>query len=167
MVEEAPREAYIPAQQPPQGEEARIPVPDVHQGRSQHLALSSAQGPTSAVSLIWRIRDRRTFVELRRRGRRTRQGVVAVTMLAASPSTIADPPSVAFAVPRKVGTAVVRNRVRRQVRAHLTEVRASDPARFSNGSWLFAIFPGAASVDRDALLADVDACLDRLNEATR
>jgi ribonuclease P protein component len=167
MVEEAPREAHIPAQQPPKGQEAWLPVPDVDEGRPQRPPIPSAQGPSPAVGLIWRIRDRRTFVEMRRRGRRTRHGVVAVTMLAPTAPSVAEPPRVAFAVPRNVGTAVVRNRVRRQVRAHLTEVRAADPVRFSNGSWLFAILPGAAAVDRTTLLADVDACLDRLTGAAR
>jgi ribonuclease P protein component len=167
MVEEAPREAHIPAQQSPQGQEAWLPVPDVHQGRPQRPSVPSAQGPSTAVGLIWRLRDRRTFVELRRRGRRARHGVVAVTMLAPSASTVADPPRVAFAVPRKVGTAVVRNRVRRQVRAHLGSVRAADPVRLSGGSWLFALLPGVAEVDRTVLLADVDACLDRLTGEAR
>ena len=43
-------------------------------------------------------------------------------MLAPSPLTGDEPPRVAFAVSRKVGTAVVRNRLRRQVRAYLGEV---------------------------------------------
>ena len=73
-----------------------------------------------------------------------------------------EPPRVAFAVSRKVGTAVVRNRLRRQVRAHLGELRAQDPARFPSGAWLFAIQPTAAEVDRETLFRDVDSCLDRL-----
>lgn len=83
-------------------------------------------------------------------------------MVAPSPEAIGDPPRVAFAVSRKVGPAVVRNRLRRQVRAHLTSLRAADEALFPAGSWLFAIQPGAADAGRTALLADVDACLLRL-----
>ncbi|CAB4596903.1 unannotated protein [freshwater metagenome] len=83
-------------------------------------------------------------------------------MLAPSPQTGDEPPRVAFAVSRKVGTAVVRNRLRRQVRAYLGEVRAADSARFPSGAWLFAIQPSAAEVDREALLRDVESCLERL-----
>ena len=83
-------------------------------------------------------------------------------MLASTPSTIDEPPRVAFAVSRNVGTAVIRNRLRRQVRAHLAEVRATEPARIPSGAWLFAIQPSAAEADRDTLLRDVDSCLERL-----
>ena len=49
--------------------------------RPRRPAVPPAQGPSAAVGLIWRIRDRRTFVELRRRGRRARHGCVSVTYL--------------------------------------------------------------------------------------
>ena len=159
---EAPREAYVPAQQPPPGEEARLPFPHVDPCWAQRVAGPSAQGPSTSVGLIWRIRDRRTFQELRRRGRRVRSGTVVVTMLAPTPEMIGSPPRVAFAVSRKVGPAVVRNRLRRQVRAHLGQLRSSSPALFPSGTWLFSLQPEAASVARPVLLADVDECLGRL-----
>ena len=80
-------------------------------------------------------------------------------MLASSPLSGEEPPRVAFAVSRAVGTAVVRNRLRRQLRAYLSEVRAQDPTRFPSGAWLFAIQPSAASVEREVFLRDVDSCL--------
>lgn len=88
-------------------------------------------------------------------------------MLAPSPESLDDPPRVAFAVSRKVGSAVVRNRLRRQVRAHLGELRAIDAALFPTGTWLFAIQPSAASVDRSVLLADVDHCITRASGSSR
>jgi ribonuclease P protein component len=162
QIAEAPREAYFSAQQPPPGEEAWLPFPHGHPRRSQRSAVAPAQGPSTSVGLIWRVRDRRTFQELRRRGRRVRSGTVSVTMLAPSPLTGDEPPRVAFAVSRKVGTAVVRNRLRRQVRAYLGEVRSVDSARFPSGAWLFAIQPSAADASREEVLRDVDSCLDRL-----
>ncbi len=83
-------------------------------------------------------------------------------MLAPSPLSGDEPPRVAFAVSRNVGTAVVRNRLRRQVRAHLSEVRAQDPDRFPSGVWFFAIQPSAAAAAREVFLRDVDSCLERL-----
>ena len=86
---------------------------------------------------------------------------MAVTMLASSVS-VDEPPRVAFAVSRKVGTAVVRNRLRRQVRAHLGELRAAKSPLLPAGAWLFALQPGAAEAERSVLLADVESCLGRL-----
>ena len=73
----------------------------------------------------------------------------------------------AFAVSRAVGTAVVRNRLRRQLRAYLSEVRAQDPGRLPSGAWLFAIQPSAASAEREVFLRDVDSCLERLVGSSR
>lgn len=88
-------------------------------------------------------------------------------MLAPSPLSGEEPPRVAFAVSRAVGTAVVRNRLRRQLRAYLSEVRAQDPGRFPSGAWLFAIQPSAASAEREVFLRDVDSCLERLVGSSR
>ena len=88
-------------------------------------------------------------------------------MLAPPNASHGEPPRVAFAASRKVGTAVVRNRLRRQVRAHLAEVRSTAPDRLPAGAWLIAIDPSAADADRSVLLADVDACLDRLTGVSR
>ena len=60
---------------------------------------------------------------------------MSVTYLAATAPTVAVPPRVAFAVPRKVGTAVVRNRLRRQVRAHL----GASGADLAPGAYLVAL----------------------------
>ena len=87
--------------------------------------------------------------------------------MVASSTATTEPPRVAFAVSRKVGTAVVRNRLRRQVRAHLGVIRAQEPALLRSGAWLISLDPRAAEVDSSELLADVDACLARLSEVSR
>ena len=161
MVEEAPREAHFSAQQPPPRQAPRLPASHGDPRRPQRPAGPSAQGSAASLGLIWRIRDRRTFVELRRRGHRARHGHVSVIYLPAPPPSTHEPPRVAFAVPRKVGTAVVRNRLRRQVRSHLG-ARAGMPS----GAYLVALAPGAASKGRDQVLSDLDACLDRLDRRT-
>ena len=166
MVEEDPREAHLPAQQPTPCQEARLPSSHGQRRGPQRPAQPPAQGPQAPVRLIWRIRDRRTFVDLRRRGRRARHGCVSVTYLPATATTAAEPPRIAFAVPRKVGTAVVRNRLRRQVRAHLaTDVAAQ--GTLAPGAYLVALGPGAGDHGRDELLAELDRCLDRLSGASR
>lgn len=158
MVEEARSEAHVPAQQPSPSQEARLPPSHGHPSRSQRPALASAQGPRPPVGLIWRIRDRRSFVELHRRGRRAHRGCVTVTFAAAPPGSPAEPPRVAFALSRKVGSSVERNRLRRQIQAHLREIAGTMPS----GAYLVALRPGSAGTDRQTLLGDVDACLSRL-----
>ena len=86
---------------------------------------------------------------------------MSVTHLPASGPTAADPPRIAFAVPRKVGSAVVRNRLRRQVRAHLDLRQRSDQA-ISSGAYLVALAPGAATEPPTTVMADLDRCLDKL-----
>ena len=56
-------------------------------------------------------------------------------------------PQLAFAVSRKVGNAVVRNRLRRQLRALFTEGRRQVPL----GAYLVSTGPGAAGLPFDEL----------------
>ncbi len=48
-------------------------------------------------------------------------------------------PSVMFAVPKKVGTAVARNRIRRRVRAILGQLSREDPSLLADGKYLFRV----------------------------
>lgn len=112
------REEDVPAQQPEAQEEARLPAPDAHPRGSSGARPSAREGPPPAVRLIWRVRDRDAFRALAR-GRRLRSGCLAVTRVPAPTG----PPRVAYAVGRPVGGAVVRNRVRRRLRAAVAESR--------------------------------------------
>lgn len=80
-----------------------------------------------------------------------------MTYAPAPVTTPVEPPRVGFALSRKVGSAVVRNRLRRQIQAHLRDI--SETMR--PGIYLFSVRPGSAGVDRATLLGDVDACLTR------
>lgn len=65
---------------------------------------------------------------------------------------------VGFVVPRAVGGAVVRNRVRRQLR-HLMRARLAElPA---GSSVVVRALPAAATVSATILAADLDAALSR------
>ncbi len=106
------REAHVPAEQPKAQEDPRLPVPHANPGRS-----GGAQGPTPArpqapLGLIWRVRDRATFDVLARAERHAR-GPVTIRFV---PGESDAPPRVAYAV-GGVGNAVVRNRLRRRLRA--------------------------------------------------
>jgi ribonuclease P protein component len=76
--------------------------------------------------LIWRIRDRGTFARLSRDGRRVRAGALWCTYV---PDPSLTPPHVAFAIGRAVGPAVVRNQVRRRLRALLSSAALELAAR--------------------------------------
>ncbi len=112
--EEAMREEDVPAQQPEAQEDARIPDPDAYPRGTRRHRASAQQGPREPLCLIWRVGDREMFRALAR-GRRRRAGALEVS--AADVGHAGEPPRVAFAVGRNVGGAVVRNRVRRRLRA--------------------------------------------------
>lgn len=130
-------EANVPAKYSEASQEPRVPPPDVDPSGPGHSGGPPAQGPGPALGLIWRIRDRDTFVALRHSRRRARRGPVTVTWIDAPP-----PPRVAYAVGRKAGSAVVRNRIRRRLRA---AVRL-DASTLPPGAYLVGASSSAASV---------------------
>jgi ribonuclease P protein component len=97
--------------------------------------------------VVWRIRDRATFEALRRSGRRARRGPVSVTYAAVGQ---ASEPRVAYAVGRRVGKAVVRNRLRRRLRAVVGGVAGLEP-----GAYLVAADPGASGLSYEDLRTKV------------
>jgi ribonuclease P protein component len=102
---------------------------------------------------LWRISDRSTFAALRRRGRRAQAGPITVTWLRPQPQEPATPPRVGFAVSRAVGGAVVRNRIRRRLRAGLRELQRADA--LPHGAYLV----GATSVVARLPWSDLQATL--------
>jgi ribonuclease P protein component len=104
--------------------------------------------------VIWRIRERSAFERLRREGVRIRPLTTSPTVGEAHrrrslwcsylPDTDSTPPRVAFAIGRKVGPAVVRNRLRRQIRAVLNEQQQLD--HLTAGSYLFGAHPSVADL---------------------
>jgi ribonuclease P protein component len=144
-------EANLSAQEAQEDAHTRVSGPDVDPGWSSGHQGAAAQGPSQAERLIWRIRDRATFDALTST-RRRRQGPISMTFLPGDPAT---PPRVAYAVGRRVGPAVVRNRVRRRLRAAALAHRAElQPG----GAYLFSAAPAAAT----APFAEIDAAMGRL-----
>jgi ribonuclease P protein component len=79
------------------------------------------------------------------------------------PPARSDDPAVrvAFAIGRPVGSAVVRNRVRRRLR-HL--LAACDPATLPPGTYLFRLAPSIATLSYQELSATVIRALERLRD---
>ena len=109
---------------------------------------------------VWRVQGRDTFLALRRSRRRVRRGPITVTFV---PGTPPDPPQVAYAIGRKVGGAVVRNRLRRRMRAIVAEL---GPA-LSPGSYLMGATAEAAGLTFGELRAVVAEAIEAVHVERR
>ncbi|HYF45015.1 MAG TPA: ribonuclease P protein component [Acidimicrobiales bacterium] len=100
------------------------------------------------------VRGRDDFAALSRHGRRVREGPLTVVHLPRP-----EPARVSFAVGRRAGPAVVRNRLRRRLRAAWRELV---PA---TGDYLIVAAPGAADLGFDELRSGLRRALERLEGA--
>lgn len=132
---ESQREAHLSAKQASSGQEARLPQPHVRPRRSLHHQGPAPQGKAEAVRLIPAVRGRRAFDALRRHGSRSRAGALRITFHADGSPT----PRLAFAIGRKVGPAVARNRARRRLRVIFAEIAADEPSLVPPGDYLVAV----------------------------
>lgn len=147
-------EENLSAQETQADAHARVPGPHGHPGGARHREEPSPQGPAQADRLIWRIRDRATF-ELLATTPRRRRGPVSLAVVPVGPS---DPPRVAYAVGRRVGSAVVRNRVRRRLRASIARHRST---LRPGAAYLVGAAPAAATVP----FAELDSAVGTLLSA--
>jgi ribonuclease P protein component len=102
--------------------------------------------------LIAGVSHRRTFETLRREGIKVRGPRLALTY-----APLGADAQVAFAIPRKVGGAVVRNRSRRRIRAAL-DVRARS-GRLRNGVYLVHVRTAIDDLDAPGLEHELDRVL--------
>lgn len=112
------REAHVSAEHPQAQEAPRLPGPYAHTRRPGDPLGSTPAGSPPPLGLIWRVRDRATFVALSR-ARRHRRGGLSVRYV---PGGGDRPPRVAYALGRDLGRAVARNRVRRRLRAAMASL---------------------------------------------
>ncbi|MEP7115917.1 MAG: ribonuclease P protein component [Ilumatobacteraceae bacterium] len=108
--------------------------------------------------MIWRVRERSSFRRISVEGKRTRAGALWCTFVIDPMFT---PPQVAFAIGRAFGPAVVRNRLRRRLRALL---RATPPPP---GLYLIGAQPAAAERSFTELSVDLERMLAVCNQAAR
>jgi ribonuclease P protein component len=107
-----------------------LPVLGVRSARS-YLDLMPTRPP---------VRGARTFTALANSDRRARSGAVSVRFLPGARSA-----AVAYAIPRAVGAAVVRNRLRRRARAVMAGLDLAP------GAWLVGFSPGANDLSYEHL----------------
>ncbi|MEZ5376699.1 MAG: ribonuclease P protein component [Acidimicrobiales bacterium] len=97
-----------------------------------------------------------SFAALRRDGQRVRSGPVSVVFAAVEPH-----PALAFAIGKKFGTAVERNRARRRLRSAFHDVakaRVLPP-----GAYQISCSRAVLTSDYTMLATSLDRCLDRLS----
>jgi ribonuclease P protein component len=152
------REEDVSTKQSQAQQEARLPLAYADEGRARGSAAPSVQGPLAPVGLIWPVRERSTFRALAQ-GRRRRRGAVMVACAVVGPCS--EPPRVAYSVGRKVGGAVVRNRVRRRLRA-ATRVHAD--ALVPGRAYLVSTAPAATASSYAELSASLCEALRALRE---
>ncbi len=107
------READLPAEQPEAQKEARIPSADEESRRSCRAEVTPSARARSDFGLIHRVRSHATFAALSR-VRPRRDGPVWVRQVESGAHRH---PEVAYAIGRGSGNAVIRNRLRRRLRA--------------------------------------------------
>jgi ribonuclease P protein component len=107
--------------------------------------------------LITGITRRQTFDRLRRDGTRVRGARLGLTFVPRDDAR----PEVAFAISRKLGSAVVRNRCRRRVRP-LLDAHART-GRLRPGAYLVQVTARIDDLDAAVLARDVDDLLAALD----
>jgi ribonuclease P protein component len=108
------------------------------------------------VPNVGRLRGRRAFADLAKRGRTVRSGPLRVRYLAAPGD-----PRVGYAIGKRTGAAVVRNRIRRRLRAAV----ASASVPLTSGFYLISTDASAERLPFDDLVSAVDNVVISLAEA--
>ncbi len=167
----AREQAYVPAEQPPPSQGARLPPADAHPCGSRHPRIASSQGtqepgglsanhPYPVLPAAQRLTDAPSFRTAVRRGRRAGSSRLVVHLVApAGDEVVSSSPRVGFVVSKAVGNAVVRNRVRRRLRhlarGHVDRLPAS-------GMLVVRALPASAQASYAELDADLTRCLERV-----
>ena len=112
--------------------------------------------------MIGRLRRRDDFYLLRRDGCTVRRGPLRVGFRATGDEVNGPGPRVAYAISRLVGPAVVRNRIRRRLRAIVVDLDRR-PQGVPVGDYLVRVSPGAANSSYDELRRYLTGAIDALD----
>jgi len=152
-------ETDLSAQRAKARQDSWIPEADVDQGGAGRDSVAPPEGPATALGLIpamsvvqsagvgvERIRSQRTFDLFRTFGTSGASGPLRVKFVQRNSWSRAE---VAYALGKKLGGAVVRNRLRRRLRA----IVSTESAGLSPGAYLVSAGPGATDLSFDELRA--------------
>lgn len=160
-------ETHISTQRPQASQDARVPQADVDESRPSGHSVASGEGAPTAIGVIsggttsprstatiGPVRSRHTHEALRRSSSRGRSGPLTVAFVEDSSWSGAE---VAYAINRKVGIAVVRNRLRRRLKAIMAEMAPSLPA----GAYVVRAGPDAPSLGFEELKVAMSQALKK------
>jgi len=154
-------EADLSTQRTQAKQEARLPPPDGYPSRPSHYQSSSSTRAHPALGLtvgqqkldlIDKVKGRKAFADLRRSRRRAARGAVRISFVGDSRYEF---PCFAFALSRKTGGAVQRNRIRRRLRAIAEELAP----QFPPGAYLINASLEAQAMPYGELRANVSAAV--------
>ena len=122
---------------------SRLPPAHVHQGWPSSHSEPPPSRSVEAVGLIEPLRSRASFAVLAKHGRR-RQGRwcwvrFAPRQLDQSSPDAPDVSEIGYAIGKKVGNAVVRNRIRRRLRPIIAAAAADGSEAFTPGIYLVGV----------------------------
>jgi ribonuclease P protein component len=155
-------EADVPTERAQAREDTRVPQADVDEGRPRGHQVAPGQRASATGQLTRRpgtracgsIRSRRTFDQLRRSALRGRSGPLTVSYL---PEPAWDRPQVGYAIGRRVGNAVVRNRLRRRLRAIVGEQEPNLPV----GAYMVVSGPGGPRLGYNELKVAMSQAVEK------
>ena len=140
-------------------EASRLRASHVDQGRPASNRQPSASGTLEAIRLIQPLRSRASFAQLSKHGRRRQGRWCWVRFAPPTTGTAADTqsvPHVGYAIGRKVGNAVVRNRIRRRLRP----IMAAEAESLAPGYYLIGVRTAkAAWISHEELRNDLRSSL--------
>ena len=152
-----PHQAHVPAQEALPSEDARLPYSHVHSRGSAGAQGAAAEGSQASdaragsVNRRHRLRGRRAFAAVRL----ARLSGASPTLRAGAAPNGLGVARVGFAIPSRVGGAVVRNRLRRRLRATLR----SELPRLAGVDLVIVAAPAAAGLTPERLRAELLASI--------
>jgi ribonuclease P protein component len=163
-------ETDLPTEHAQAGQDPRIPQEDVDKGRPGRDPFAPGEGAPPALRVTTRgaptapvagrIRSRQVFEAVRREGRRGRCGALSVSYL---DQPRWSRPHVAYAIGRHVGPAVVRNRLRRRLRA----IVAVESPGMPPGAYVVRSKSEGADLGFDELRVAMSRALDKATQDPR
>jgi len=104
------------------------------------------------------MRGRASFLDIRHNGVRARSGAVSVAFV---PHPADEPAQVGYSISRQVGNAVVRNRLRRRLRAALSELARLNTPTLRGGLYVITPSPAAVGLSFTQLRDSLAAALEK------